>query len=233
MHIRFHKGQYVDAVVPGSVGVLPAAAPGDVVWQLTADINPSKTVEETENVQEVDPETGQPLFNEDGTPVWQTELIENPDGSTSEVIVTQLVSRTVYLLSGPQYFTPADIEAAASYTVIGSLDEAKANKLSELASARDNFITSDFTSGTRTYGYNEVDQKNYRGLALDVLLDPTVTTVTFKTKLDGVMGHTKEEFVQVCKDAKIHEESAWVKWFSLEAEVNAATTLEEVEAIAW
>jgi hypothetical protein len=120
MIIRFHKGFYCDAVIPtANEGVGLQAAPFDVVWQLPADINPSKTVQELENVQATDPLTGALLFNADGTPQWETQTVTNPDGTTSEQIVTQTVNKTYALLENPNIFTPADIQAVAlSYKVV-------------------------------------------------------------------------------------------------------------------
>lgn len=119
MYIRFHKGQFVDAVTPGPVGVQPVGSPGDIVWSLPSDINPSKTIEENQNVQATDPITGQLLFNEDGTPQWETETVANLDGTSLEVIVTQQVSVTYTLIQNPNIFTQDDIKAVAiSYEVV-------------------------------------------------------------------------------------------------------------------
>lgn len=103
MILRFHKGQFVDAVIPSAVGIQPSAAPGDVIWNLPSDINPSKTIEETQNVQAIDPETGQLLFNEDGSPQFETESVQV----------------TYTLMQNPNIFTPDDIKAVAiSYEVV-------------------------------------------------------------------------------------------------------------------
>lgn len=111
MFIRFNKFGYCDAVIPSTVGVQPPAAPRDVIWSLPSDINPSKTIEETHNVQATDPVTGQLLFNEDGTPQWEMETVKNPDGTTSEVIVTQQVPVTYTLMQNPTIFTQDDIQS--------------------------------------------------------------------------------------------------------------------------
>lgn len=110
MIIRFHKGQFVDAVIPTAVqGTTKNCAQGDVVWELPADINPSKTINVIEPVQAVDPLTGQPLFNEQGMPIWQVETMTNPDGTTSEIIARQQVPKTYTLIENPGIFTPEDI----------------------------------------------------------------------------------------------------------------------------
>jgi len=118
MFIRFHKGQFVDAVVPSAVGIQPFAAPGDIIWSIPSDINPVKTIEEIQNVQATDL-MGQLLFNKDGTPKWETETIENEDGSITEVVKTQSVPITYTLMQNPTVFTQDDIKAVAiSYQVV-------------------------------------------------------------------------------------------------------------------
>lgn len=99
MFIRFNKGIYCDAVIPGAVGVQPSIAPGDVIWNLPSDLNPSKTIQEER--QATDPVTCQLLFNEDGSPQMET------------------VSSTYTLMQNPSIFTPDDIAAVTiSYEVV-------------------------------------------------------------------------------------------------------------------
>lgn len=174
MFIRLHKGIFVDAVIPSAVGTQPSASPGDVVWHLSGDINPSKVIQVTENMQAVDPLTGQPLFNADGSPQWQTTTVTNPDGTTSTVIVTQQVPQTVYLFSGPKVdstqFMPADIQAALTaanltYTAAGSLQEAQTMKVASLRASFAAQLAQGFTSSadgtSRTYGFAPSDEVNY------------------------------------------------------------------------
>ncbi len=115
MIIRFHKGQFVDAVIPTALqGPAINRAPGDIVWQLPADINPSKTIQVTENVQAVDPLTGQPLFDSNGLPIWETTIVTDPvTGEQVQQIVTQQVPQTYSLMENPSIFTQADIAAVA------------------------------------------------------------------------------------------------------------------------
>lgn len=121
MIIRFHKGQYADAVVPTATqGATTNRAPGDILWELPADINPSKTINVTQNVQDTDPMTGVLLFNSDGTPKWKTTTTTDPvTKQTVTTIVTQQVPTTFTLMENPGIFTPADMAAVAiSYQVV-------------------------------------------------------------------------------------------------------------------
>lgn len=121
MIIRFSKGQTADAVIPTAHESAGAnKAPGDTAWKLPADINPSKIVQETENVQATDPLTGAPLFDENGMPIWETTAITDPvTGEETTQTVTQQVPKTYTLMQRPGIFTPADIaEVAITYEVV-------------------------------------------------------------------------------------------------------------------
>lgn len=117
MIIRFHRGQFVDAVVPTDVNLTLNQAPGDILWQIPADINPSKTVTEKHPKQAVD-STGAPIFNENG-PVYETTTIQNADGTETVQTIYEDVPVTYSLLGNPNIFTQDDIKAVAiSYQVV-------------------------------------------------------------------------------------------------------------------
>jgi hypothetical protein len=117
MYIRFAKGQYVDAVIPTAVEEWePNAGPDDVIWLIPADINPSKSVPETRNVQARDEVTGQPIFGENGAPVWATVVTEGTDGAKVETVVTEEVMVTYKLRQKPSLFTQDDILEALGET---------------------------------------------------------------------------------------------------------------------
>lgn len=121
MIIRFHKGIFVDAVIPTAVqGAAINRAPGDEIWEIPSDINPGKQITEIENVQATNPETGALLFDENGLPIWKTTTTTDPiTGEEMQTIVTQPVQKTYTLMGNPSIFTPADIaEVAISYKVV-------------------------------------------------------------------------------------------------------------------
>lgn len=126
MYIRFHKGRYVDAVIPSTVGIQPTATPGDVIWEIPTDINPSKTVLEEEPIQTVDPNTGQSTYavesvlDENGNP---TVVGQDDNGNPiyAQRVVTQTVSKTYKLMERPDIFTMDDIAAVViSYGVVSN-----------------------------------------------------------------------------------------------------------------
>lgn len=118
MYIRFDKGRFVNAVIPSVLEAPPSATPGDIIWNLPNDINPTKTIEEIQNIQATDPISGQLLFNTDGSPIWETESVNNDDGLSLEVVKTKVVPVTYKLMENPTIFTPDDIKEVTSYEVV-------------------------------------------------------------------------------------------------------------------
>jgi hypothetical protein len=121
---------------------------------------------------------------------------------------------------------------------------AKAKKLAELQQAMVDAIEQPFQSSalgsTRTYSYSSKSvnglpspQENFRGKALQLSMDPSIATVSWYTLENGFEPHTREQFLQVLADGGTHQESAQVRYYQLEPQVNAATTVVDVDAIAW
>lgn len=250
MYVRFHRGQYVDAVVPSAVGIHPPAAPGDEVWSVSTDINPSKTIEVDEPVQAVDPTTGQPLFNADGTPVYETQTVTNPDGTTSEVVVTTPVSRTVYLWQGqyvdPTQFTMDDIESyctanGLTFVEVGSIEEARSQKEQELRSAYQETLAAGFTSsadGTqRVYGFDNspehTDQQEFEQATLAYSTGNLQFPVEWRTKNGDLVELSETQFKQLIADATSFKQSQLANFRNKIAQVQAATTIDQVNAVTW
>jgi hypothetical protein len=118
-----------------------------------------------------------------------------------------------------------------------TLEDIKKSKLAELQAARDAAIYTSFQSSAlgspKTYNYNREAYENFRGEAILLNLDPTIDTVLWATVEDGFVTHTRAQFVQVLKDGAAHEKNVKMKYYQLEAQVNAATTIDEVNAITW
>lgn len=246
MYIRFHKGQFVDAVIPSAIGTQPSISPGDVLWSISGDINPTKTITVTQNVQAVDTTTGQPLVNEDESPQWQTQTVTNPDGTTSEQIVTQQVPEVVYLWKGllvdSTQFTQNDITQAVTAAgltsvVVGSIDEAKASKLAELQQAYEDALNGGFKSsadGTgRTYGFTSNDRSNLEE-ATDAVLTGAQSFPVPYADIDGnSVPMNQTEWAQFQKDAASFKLEVLTKLRQLKAQALAATTEEAISAVVW
>jgi hypothetical protein len=238
MFIRLHKGQHVDAIIPGAVGVQPSAPPGDIVLSFEQDINPSKTIQVTQNVQDTDPISGQLLFDDNGQPVWKTIEVTNPDGSTTEQVVTQQVPQTITLLSNPNEFTLADLDATeVSYVVVGSLDESKTQKTLELRASYVSTLNGGFKSsadGTeKTYGFAQSDIDNLNEESSTVNAGIETFPIEWADKDGNPVSLTQTQWTQLETDAKTFK---WAQVNHLRqqlAAVETATTTDSVNAIAW
>lgn len=121
---------------------------------------------------------------------------------------------------------------------------AKAKKIAELQQSMSDAIEQPFQSSAlgsvRTYSYSSKSvngmpsaQENFRGKMLQLYADSTITTVNWYTLENGFEPHTRDQFLQVERDGGIHQENAQMKYYPLEAQVNAATTVDAVNAIVW
>lgn len=245
-YIRLHRGQYVDCYVPAAVGVEPSGAPSDVVLSLSGDINPSKVIQVTQNVQASDPVTGQLLFNPDGTPKWEIKTVTNPDGSTSTVIVTAQVPKTVYLQSSPTNFTMDDIKSACAASNVtclqfGSFEQVQQAQVATLENAMNTTLGGGFTAKTlvggattpHTYPTDANAQANFNGLVNAFSVNPNKTSAIILTLDAGWISHTKAEFYGVYSDGDAWKEAQYTQLTSLVAKVESATTVADVQAITW
>jgi hypothetical protein len=114
------------------------------------------------------------------------------------------------------------------------IDYLKQSKKQELSIACQNEILKGFTSANgHSYQFDFKDQDNLTQQMLFLVQDPTIEEISWKTLNEGVVVHTREEFLQVCKDADIHKRSNFGKYWSLEVQLNSATTEEEIVRIIW
>jgi hypothetical protein len=118
-----------------------------------------------------------------------------------------------------------------------TLDEVKVSKIDELVTSRDNAIYSSFQSSAlgepKTYNYSKSAADDFGRETSLLALDTTIASVDWYVIEDGFVSHTREQFVQVIRDGALHERTQKMKFFNLEAQVKAAVTAEEVNAIIW
>jgi hypothetical protein len=114
------------------------------------------------------------------------------------------------------------------------LEILKANKLAELNNACQSTILDGFvaTNG-HTYQFDFKDQDNITQQMLFLVNDPTISSVQWKTVNAGVIVHTREEFLQMCKDADAHKRYNFGKYWTLEAQLKSAVTEVEIKSINW
>lgn len=234
--IRLHRGQYVDCYVPSSVGIAPTGAPTDVIWAFPSDVNPSKEITITQNVQASDPVSGALLFNPDGSPKWETTTVTSPGGQEITQIVTRQVQQTVYLQSAPNNFTEADF-AGMTYVVVGSLADAQQNQIAALTASMQGALTSGFAStasGTSlTYNFAAPDQANMAQQLTYANAGLATWPINWPTQSGALVSLTEAQFTQLIKDAGANKWALENQLNGLIGQVQAATTPQEVARVVW
>jgi hypothetical protein len=116
--------------------------------------------------------------------------------------------------------------------------------LEELKQARINFLKDEctqaiyegFTSSLGyEFGFNAHDQQNFGQQLLLLMLDTnnTITEIQWKTKNQGVVELTKEEFLQIVEEAKQHKLNQQHKYWMKEELVLVSQSKDEVASIVW
>lgn len=108
------------------------------------------------------------------------------------------------------------------------------SKLAELSIACQSSIYAGFTATNgHSYQFEEKDQGNIGQQLTLLLLDPLIASIQWKTKDAGIVVHTRDEFIALANDANNHKRSNMGKYWTLEAQVNSASTEEEINIFAW
>jgi hypothetical protein len=117
-----------------------------------------------------------------------------------------------------------------------TLDDVKKSKIAKITLACSDQINSQFNSSAsgsaHIYGYNKDDQQNFIKQAMLFQINPSIPSIYWSSK-DGLVQLTKEQFFGLMMDAATHENSVWAKYFPLKAQIDSATTIEQLEVILW
>lgn len=116
---------------------------------------------------------------------------------------------------------------------LNEIKEAKINLLKDECSQAiyDGFISE---STGYSFGFNQLDQINFTQQMLLIVSDTNnITTIQWKTKNQGVVELTKEQFIQVVEEAKQHKLNQQQKYWNLEQQVLNATDKDTVKSIVW
>lgn len=110
----------------------------------------------------------------------------------------------------------------------------KQTKLAQLSNACQNAIYGGFkgTDG-HTYQFASQDQLNITQQMLLLVSDSTITTVQWKTEDAGIIPLTRAQFLAMCNDANNFKRQNMGKYWQLAAQVNACTTVDEINNIGW
>ncbi|MFJ8247286.1 hypothetical protein [Peribacillus asahii] len=65
------------------------------------------------------------------------------------------------------------------------------------------------------YGFSTMDQMNFTQQLLLVSLDPSIESVEWKTEDKGILLHTKDEFINVCKEGEKHKRETIGKYWEI------------------
>lgn len=128
---------------------------------------------------------------------------------------------------------PVDLEKIAAASA--DLDRVKAAKITELDTLCENEILAGFQSAAtgHFFRFNAYDQMNFTQQMLVLISDSTIAEVTWKTEDAGVVTLTRDEFLAVIREAEAHKRGLMERYWTLKAQVLAAETVDEVNAIQW
>lgn len=118
-----------------------------------------------------------------------------------------------------------------------TLPEVQQQKILELNTSCNQTILGGFPSSCsgveHQYKFDMEYQGNITQQGVMLTLDPTITVVMWPTSDTGVLPHTREQFIQLCKEAQDWKGTNIYRYFGLKAQVEACTEIEEVEALVW
>lgn len=130
---------------------------------------------------------------------------------------------------------PATKEIEFNYDTAFDLEQYKIFKIEELTTKCDKSIDNGFISQINGHHYRTTadDQLNFFGQKDELTEDETITIVMWKTEDAGYIEHTRENWLAIFQEGRQHKKAQLFKLDQLRQQVNACTTKEEVEAIAW
>ncbi|MFD2704620.1 DUF4376 domain-containing protein [Salibacterium lacus] len=114
------------------------------------------------------------------------------------------------------------------------LEPFKERKISELSSeCKDEIVNKFEASNGKKYRLEVEDQLNMQGKKDQLDSDSDINEIVWRTLNDENITHTKEEWLEVYREAFEHKEDALSKNKELRDQVSACETKEEVEAVEW
>lgn len=121
------------------------------------------------------------------------------------------------------------------YPIESNLDDIKTAKIAFLNEECTQAIYAGFTSTSTgyTFKFDLEAQDNFNQQCTLFLLNQNLMETQWKTENAGIITLTKQQFIDVVFEAAQHKQTQIAKYWQLKAQVNAATTKEEVDAINW
>lgn len=94
-------------------------------------------------------------------------------------------------------------------------------------------FSSSCLGATHNYQFDYDAQMNLNGQLNLLNIDSTITSVSWRTLDAGILSHTKDQFIQLYKDASSFKSSQIDKYWNLKSQVLSATTETQINAINW
>ncbi|MCY8256443.1 DUF4376 domain-containing protein [Bacillus spizizenii] len=134
-----------------------------------------------------------------------------------------------FLDSLPKYWTVSDGQLTKATEV--ELQIVRDSKIEELKNACNEAILAGFDYNGNHFQFNETDQANFTQQLTLLLLDSSVTEVTWKTENNGVITIPREEFIETCKAGESHKRNNTGHYWELKDYVNSLTSIEEIQKV--
>lgn len=114
------------------------------------------------------------------------------------------------------------------------LEDIRDSKISELNDLCEGKIVKGFlASNGHWYRTNRDDQTNMIGQKDELTADPSILTILWKTEDAGYVIHTREEWLQIYKEAFQHKKTQLFKYDAYKNEVRTLTEPTEIKNFKW
>ncbi|HAP76432.1 MAG TPA: hypothetical protein DCY18_12645 [Thauera sp.] len=114
-----------------------------------------------------------------------------------------------------------------------TLEQAKADRIADMRVARDAAIEGGFTWNSLPFDSDSTAQLRLVGLAVAAMADPLMEDKPWRLADNTWTTVNSSQALQVYTALGGHIEAMFAQFAAREAAINAATTIEEVEAITW
>lgn len=158
-------------------------------------------------------------------------LIESNAGRHYNPQLTNEKGQYIYKYINSQMLLRTDVELfdLTQY----KLDKINLLKGSYVTDLNSSFFTSAIGSTPVEFSYDTVSQDRFTKKSTLLSLNPTITSVDWKSKSNGFITVTRDQFITILNDAATHETTLAFKLLHVEANIINATTKDQVDLINW
>jgi hypothetical protein len=169
---------------------------------------------------------------EGGNITGKNASVRGVDMDVAEIIVTDYIVENLYDNDGALLEKHLPNDVIDERTTLSFLQKEKIEQLNTLC---EQLILAGFRSKTtgHFYAFGERDQLNFTQQMILMVSRSDIQDVVWKTEDAGPVLHSRDEFLAVVAEAEVHKRSKMQRYWELKAQVQAAKTNEEIEAITW